>query len=128
MNKCCEKCGCCSPGIGHDPCHCICHTPVQEENPVIERNGFITRKENFPSSESWVETFEKKFPIVEVQIGDDKYTDLKPEIISFIKNTITAEVERGRIEVVEEIINKARHTGFDRLEFINWLEKLLSNK
>ena len=71
-------------------------------------------------NEKWEILFDKKFE------GYWRGDAVPDEIKSFIKNTITAEVERGRKEVVERIINKARHTGFDRLEFINWLETLLS--
>ena len=80
----------------------------REENPVMEKNGFITRKENFPSSESWVETFEKHFKGVCVLDPDGGAFDhsvitVYPAILSFIKNTITAEVERGRREVVARL-------------------------
>lgn len=88
-----------------------------------------------PSSESWVETFEKElckkirksvFEYAHFVYGGDqravkmdahylltegsslviknKTYELEQFIKSFIKNTITAEVERGRREVVEKVV------------------------
>ena len=77
----------------------------REENPVMEKNGFITRKENFPPSESWVENWEVEFDkifkcnCILCQEKKHEFTTTAEYMKSFIKNTIIpAEVERGRIE------------------------------
>lgn len=79
-----------------------------------------------PSSESWVEEFEKQFVVhggvmpKHRDIGQTLYRDL----IAFIKNTITAEVERGRIEAQEEY----KQFVLNVLDGIDQADEQLGNK
>jgi len=75
-------------GVGCRNQKCDCHLPLPSS-----------------SSESWVETFEKKFK----ENKDYTFTDSEgyyqhsSDFLSFIKNTITAEVERVIAEALVQI-------------------------
>jgi hypothetical protein len=90
------------------------HSAHFEHNPhdlgTLAVEDYEIKNASTSSSESWGETFEKHFKGVCVLDPDGGAFDhsvitVYPAILSFIKNTITAEVERGRKKTVEECVN-----------------------